>query len=145
MTKRSVILGSLLVVIFLAIAVTVLFAIWPGPYERHFKNSLPPNTRLINFIRKPGGFDVSYGFLFEISDDALLNQLIDDWGLIPSVKDDQETMSFVALSPPTWWPNQAQLEQMPIQYERVDWNNEQYWSVWLDRKNGRLFAEYGNW
>jgi hypothetical protein len=54
-------------------------------------------------------------------------------------------MSFVAMRRPAWWPAKDELELLPEKLWRVDQTNERYWSVWVDRQKGLLYAEYGRW
>jgi hypothetical protein len=37
------------------------------------------------------------------------------------------------------------LERLAERYARVDEVNTSYWSLWVDRENGRVYAEYGDW
>jgi hypothetical protein len=115
------------------------------PYSQHFRGPLPSGTKLLHYEKSRAGFDVSYVFVFEAPDDQLLNQLINEWSLKPSVPNDHETMSFVDLHPPSWWPGQKDLESISVQYEWIDKANERYRSVWLDRDKRLLYAEYGRW
>jgi hypothetical protein len=56
----------------------------------------------------------------------------------------QEMSSFVSLDPPTWWPVER-LQSLPERYENDDMANERYWTIWIDREQGWLYAEYGDW
>lgn len=115
------------------------------PYSQHFKSPLPIGSKLLQHQGSYAGFDASFIFLFQVPDDQLLNQLVRDWNLRPSVEDDHDTLSFVALQPPAWWLGQKELKSMPAQYEWIDYGKEHYRSVWVDREKGLLYAEYGGW
>jgi len=135
-------------------AVFVLLKLSPpigNSYERHFFESLPPSARLLHSHRD-GGIDVQYAFVFAVADDQLRDRFIERWRLRPVQSVDHgnliasatEATSFVELDPPAWWPADR-LEKLPDKYARTGWDAERYWTIWADRENGRLYAEYGGW
>jgi hypothetical protein len=122
------------------------FLLWPrSRLTRQFSGAMPTSARLdYTFHRHAGLSDNNYAFRFTVTDDALRDKLIADWKLIPFVDVMQESTSFISLKPPPWWPV-ARLETLPERYVRDDDANERYWNVWVDRENGWLYAEHGNW
>jgi hypothetical protein len=128
-------------------AAVVCLALGPDPYARHFEAAMPSATQLMHDAKNRAGFgDVSHAFVLEVPDDQLLDQIVREWSLKPSVEDDDHTTpSLVALHPPSWRPDENRPETMPIQYEWIDWRAERYRSVWVDRDNRLLYAKFGRW
>jgi hypothetical protein len=114
------------------------------PPSVHFKSPFPPSAELLHYQREQAGFDVSYAFVFRMTDDRLRDQIIADWQLQTVVDKDRKLRSFISLKPPAWWPARR-LQAMPERYERDDEAAEKYWSLWVDGKNELLYCECGRW
>lgn len=90
------------------------------------------------------GRDSGDEFEFAVTDDALRDATIKQWNLKPAVKP-EDAMSFATLERRNpWWPGRK-LDQLPERYGRKDEAKTSYWSLWVDRENGRVYAEKGNW
>jgi hypothetical protein len=61
----------------------------------------------------------------------------------PAVRDD-DAISFAKSTAAPWWPPEK-LDQFPKPYGRVDEAATRYWSLWVDRDDGKLYAEHGDW
>lgn len=133
------------IVVVLSLGASLVLVCDQATYRSQFSRPFPESARLVHRLRDQAGFDTSFAFCFEVEDDRLLNQLIEDWQLAEVMHKTQDSMSFVALDPPSWWPSQQQLNAMPQRFERVDHVNERYWSVWVDQSGQRLYAECGGW
>lgn len=143
--KRVTKIRVILAIAVLLVAVAAWIAFRPNPYPRHFASPLPDTARLLHYERFHFGFDVSHAFVFEVSDDQLLTQLIREWSLAPASAAAGEPTSFVALRGPAWWPAEPSLEALPERYGWLDSAQERYRSVWVDRTHRQVFAEYGCW
>jgi hypothetical protein len=89
------------------------------------------------------GLDHGDEFEFAVTDDTLRDLIIQEWKLTPADRP-QDAPSFAKHTGAPWWPG-ALLDALPERYGRIDWDRERYWSLWVDRENGRLYAEYGKW
>ncbi|MCO6042982.1 hypothetical protein NG895_03600 [Aeoliella sp. ICT_H6.2] len=86
--------------------------------------------------------------MFEVTDDELLNQLIDEWSL-EDHSSDHFSGSFAATTAKAWkvkwWPSREELEAMPRRFELYDHSRQFYHAVYCGREPDRLYLEYGNW
>jgi len=114
------------------------------PASIHFKSSFPPSAMLLHYQREQAGFDVSYAFVFRVTDNRWRDQIIADWQLQTVGDKDKELRTFISLRPPVWWPAKR-LQSMPERYERDDESTERYWSLWVDRDKQLLYCERGRW
>jgi hypothetical protein len=127
----------------LALAVLV-WRPWRSRFGHHFGFPLPATAKLVNYHHSWGFMDSGDEFEFTVTDDALRDAIIKEWNLKPAVKPN-DAVSFAKLgSGPPWWPG-ARLDQFPERYGRVDGAATNYWSLWVDRENGKVYAEYGDW
>ncbi len=111
-------------------------------FSAHSKLSIPKSAKLIQSGGQYAGFDASYGFAFEVSDAALQKQLVKEWNLEPAEKSGGGFFKFAKHS---WWPTDNKLVKMELSFSREDKQNEEYWLVWCDQSNGKLYAEHGRW
>jgi hypothetical protein len=135
--RRILILGALCIVVWF---------VWPrSPLTRHFSRPLPSSARLDHHSHRHSGFsDNCYAFRFTVTDDALRDKLIADWKLTKVTDPKSNAGGFVALDPPSWWPVER-LRSLPERYENDDVADERYWAIWIDKENGWLYANHGNW
>lgn len=88
--------------------------------------------------------DGIYAFAFEVTDDALLKQLVAEWNLTPASATNLVGSAVASNeSRPAWWPDNFTLARMPVRFGRFGSQSERYWSVWYDPNARRLYAEYG--
>lgn len=90
------------------------------------------------------GLDRFFAFKFTFTDDRILEQLVKEWDLRKRDDTSYELTSFVHFKAPDWWPSEK-LQQFGERYDRVIGEDELFWSVWVDRQNKNLYAEYGKW
>ena len=100
------------------------------------------SAKLVESGGQYAGFDASYGFAFAVSDDALQKQFVKEWNLEPAEKAGGGFFKFAKHS---WWPTDDKLAKMELIFSREDKQNEEYWLVWCDQSNGKLYAEHGRW
>jgi hypothetical protein len=133
-----------IIIIFVILALGVLiWRPWRSRFGYHFGFPLPPTAKLIHYHHEWGS-DFGNEFEFTVTGDALRDAIIKEWNLKPGRREDN-VMSFAkASSAPWWWPR-SKLDQFPERYGRVDEAATRYWSLWVDRENGKLYAEYGRW
>lgn len=115
---------------------------WRSRFGYHFDFPLPSSARLVNYHHS-WGLDAGDEFEFAVTDDALRDAIVKEWNLKPAVRD-QDVKSFAKFTGAPWWPR-AKLDQFPERYGRVDEAATGYWSLWVDRENGKIYAEYGDW
>ena len=138
----------LIVLMLIAIVACVLGVIYKlfiqGAYERHFELALPQSARLIHYEEHRSGFnDMSYCFVFEVSDDALRNQLVSEWELSQTTVA-TASGALESLSIP-WLPPVEERRSTMEEYGWRDDREEQYRGIWVDQKRGLIYAESGNW
>jgi hypothetical protein len=137
--KRRLLITVLIV---LALALLV-WRPWRWTFGYHFDFPLPPTARLVNYHHS-WGRDSGDEFEFAVTDDALRDAIMKQWNLKPAVKpDDARSFATVERRNP-WWPG-AKVDQFPERYGRVDEAATSYWSLWVDRENGKVYAEKGDW
>lgn len=136
--KRS----SLITFLILLSLAILIWRPWRSSFGYHFSFSLPPTAKLVNYHHS-WGRDSGDEFEFNFTDDLLRDAIIKEWNLKPAVREDSP-ISFAKFTGAPWWPGEK-LDQLPERYSRVDETACQYWSLWVDRQNGKLYAEYGNW
>ena len=100
------------------------------------------SAKLVESGGQYAGFDASYGFAFAVSDDALRKQFVKEWNLEPAEKAGGGFFKFAKHS---WWPTDDILAKTELIFSREDKQNEEYWLVWYDQSNGKLYAEHGRW
>lgn len=141
---RSTFKQRLLILVLVGFALALLvWRPWRSRFGHHFDFPIPPTAKLVNY-RHSWGLDSGDEFEFAVTDDALRDAIIKAWDLKPAVEPD-DVVSFAKLerrSP--WWPG-AKLDQFPERYGRRDEALSSYWSLWVDRDNGKLYAEKGDW
>ncbi|MEZ0267063.1 MAG: hypothetical protein ACAI43_20215 [Phycisphaerae bacterium] len=115
---------------------------WRANFGYHFSFPLPPSAKVIQYHHSAGR-DSGDEFEFAVTDDALRDAIIKEWNLT-SVAPGGRVMSFARVTGAPWWPGDK-LQELPERYGRIDERASRYWSLWVDRQNGRLYAEYGNW
>lgn len=111
-------------------------------FSAHTKTPLPKSAKLIQSGAQYAGFDASYGFMFEVEDDALLNQLVEEWNLESAPESGSGFFKFAKLC---WWPTDEKLAKMEPSLGRENKEDEEYWHVWCDKSNGKLYVEHGRW
>ena len=84
----------------------------------------------------------SYGFVFDVADNSLQEQLISEWDLDATTPSESGFFKFAKYP---WWPSDNAFLKMDENFSRSDKQNEEYWHVWHDRLNGRLYIEHGRW
>ena len=153
MTFRSLLSKpNVLRTLWLAMLLTGIWTLWvfcvspSAGVSHHINGPLPASATLDLQHEACVGFsDVSYAFRFTVTDDKLRDQLIANWKLLRT-EPSGELKSFVALAPPPWFPkDRDRIQAFEERYSRIDVEAEKYWCVWIDRKNNRLYAEYGRW
>lgn len=110
-------------------------------FSAHSKIPIPKSAKLLQSGGQYAGFDASYGFVFEVSDDALQRQLIQEWSLKPG----GGSGGFFKFAEYDWWPAEVELAKMEPSFAREDTLNEEYWNVWRDQTTGKLYVEHGRW
>lgn len=131
------------ITVFVLLAVAVLvWSPWRARFGYHFGFPLPPTARMVNYHHSRG-LDSGDEFEFAVTDDALRDAIVKEWDLRRAAEPDGVT-SFAKHTGAPWWPR-AKLDQFPERYGRVDEAATRYWSLWVDRANGKLYAEYGEW
>ena len=105
------------------------------------KSKVPTSANLVHSARHDAGIDASFGFVFAVEDEALLNQMIDECDL----KAAKSESGFFALANYSWWPSNEEFASMGPSYLRTDNNQEEYWCVWSDPKSKKLYVEHGRW
>ena len=111
-------------------------------FSDHSKTSVPASAKLIHSGGQYAGVDASYGFVFDVSDNTLQQQLIDEWRLNAVSASESGFFKFAKYP---WWPTDDDFLKMDENFTRSDEQNEEYWHVWHDRINGRLYIEHGGW
>jgi hypothetical protein len=145
MPKRRPILIALVVLALVGGAAMIL-VIWPWrtAFDRHFTFPLPPTARLVNHHHSGGGVGGwGHEFQFSFTDDALRDAIVKEWNLTRGGR----VVGMAEKTGAAWWPRQATLDALPEKYGRVDPNDPNgvvYRSLWVDRQNGMLYAEFGN-
>jgi len=135
---------------FIAIVVLVFFLQLGGcnrsdsklTFSAHSKPPIPKSAKLVQSGGQYAGFDASYGFVFEVSDDVLQKQLVKEWSLEPAEKAGGGFFKFAMYG---WWPTDDEFAKMEPSFAFEDMQNEEYWLVWYDQSNGKLYAEHGRW
>jgi hypothetical protein len=103
--------------------------------------TLPTTASLEGSYDRSGFQYASHSYCYHVTDDQLLDLLIDRWKLARISDADQRAISYTTHDPPSWWPSDRTLRKFPEQYEHEE--RGRYWSVWVDRENCRLWAEFG--
>jgi hypothetical protein len=117
--------------------------LFPNSYRRHFDKPLPSGSALIHYASHRAGWsDMTYGFAFKVSDNALRDILIHDWQL--QLATDSSGSEVHEKLSPSWWPTVDELSGMEC-YRRVDNDEEEFKTIWSDTTNAMLYVEYGNW
>jgi hypothetical protein len=133
----------IIVLVVLALAL-LIWSPWRSRFGYHFDFPFPQTAKLVNY-HHGWGRDSGDEFVFAVTDDTLRDAIIKEWSLKPSIaEDDSEVMSFAKATGAPWWPPEPN-RQFSERYGRVDQAACNYWSLWVDRENGKLYAEYGNW
>jgi hypothetical protein len=125
------------------IVVAMIAALLPQLSKDGIPRSLPATASLEDSYDRSGFMYASHSYCFRVTDDQLLNLLIDRWKLT-RVKDlSSSAISFTATAngSPQWWPSEQSLSTFPEQYRHEE--RHRYWSVWVDREHSRLWAETG--
>ena len=112
-------------------------------FSAHSKSSIPATAQLLHSGGQYAGLDASYGFVFSVTDDAILDQLVAEWKL--TRYDSPSESGFFKFANHPWWPNAAEFSAMDPSYGRQDTEGEEYWIVWPDSKSGKLYVEHGRW
>ena len=110
-------------------------------FSAHSQTSVPKSAKLVHSGGQYAGFDASYGFVFEVSDDALQRQLIKEWNLAPG----KTSGGVFKFAKHKWWPPEEELAKMEPSFWRDDKQNEEYWNVWGDQTTGKMYVEHGRW
>jgi hypothetical protein len=132
----------------IAIAAGVFVAVliwqpWRPLFSYHFDFPLPSTAKYLNHHHSRG-IDSGDEFEFAFTDNQLRDAIIRQWNLQPAV-DPNGARSFARLtSTEPWWPG-ARLDQLPERYGRIDEATARYWSLWVDRANGKVYVESGEW
>jgi len=111
-------------------------------FSAHTKTTIPASAKQIYSGGQYAGFDASYGFVFDVADNSLQEQLIGEWDLDTTSPSESGFFKFAKYP---WWPTDDAFLKMDENFSRSDEQNEEYWHVWHDRKNGRLYIEHGRW
>jgi hypothetical protein len=111
-------------------------------FSAHSQSPIPASAKQIYSGGQYAGFDASYGFVFDVSDNTLQEQLIDEWGLKAGSPSEGGFFKFAAYP---WWPTEDEFKRMEENFGRSDEQNEEYWHVWRDRTNSKLYVEHGRW
>jgi hypothetical protein len=110
-------------------------------FNAHSKSAIPKTATLIHSGAQYAGFDASYGFVFDVTDGAIVDQLVKEWKLEPG----RTSGGFFKFAKHTWWPNDDDLGKIEHGYSRENKESEEYWNVWYDKPNGRVLVEHGGW
>lgn len=136
--RRSSVISAVII-----LALTLLiWRPWRASFGYHFSFPLPPSATLVNYHHS-WGLDQGDEFEFAVTDDALRDAIIREWKLTPAPPD-RAPLSAAKFTGAPWWPRDR-LNQMSEKYSRVDEAATRYWSLWVDRESGRVYAEYGDW
>ena len=111
-------------------------------FSAHSKTSIPKSAKLIHRGAQYAGFDASYGFVFETSDDRLENELIKEWNLEAAKGSGG---GFFKFAKHEWWPTDGELAKMETCFSREDKQKEEYWNIWREHTTGKLYIEHGQW
>ncbi len=111
-------------------------------FSAHSKATIPASANLAHSGAQFAGLDASYGFVFDVTDDQLQEQLIDEWDLHASSPTEG---TFFHFAKHEWWPTKDALLKLDENFGRSDDQKEEYWHVWRDRLNGKLYIEHGRW
>ena len=111
-------------------------------FSAHSKSALPQSAKLVHSGGQYAGFDASYGFVFDVTDDTLQDQLVNEWKLESS---SATGSGFFQFAKHNWWPTDAEFAKMEASFSRENKQNEEYWHVWCDQSNRRLYVEHGRW
>ena len=111
-------------------------------FSAHTNAPIPASAKLIHSGGQYAGFDASYGFVFDVSDNSLQEQLVDEWDLNAAHASESGFFKFAKFA---WWPTDDAFLKMDENFSRSDDQNEEYWHVWHDQRNGKLYVEHGRW
>jgi len=111
-------------------------------FSAHSKTPIPDSAKLVHCGAQYAGFDASYGFVFDVSDDTLENELVKEWNL-EAAKDSGG--GFFKFAKHEWWPTDGELAKMEPCFSREDKQKEEYWSIWRNPITGKLYVEHGRW
>ena len=111
-------------------------------FSAHTKATIPASAKLIHSGGQYAGFDASYGFVFDVCDNKLQEQLIAEWHLNAA---SASKSGFFKFAKYPWWPTDDAFLKMDENFGRSDDQNEEYWRVWHDRLNSKLYIEHGRW
>jgi len=117
---------------------------WQSPFDSHFTFPLPDTAKVVGYQRTWAGLDSADDFAFAVTSDALRDAIIKEWKLEPAVRTSDAESFAKVVGGPAWWPGST-LDQLPERYGRKDQVRTKYWSLWVDRENGKLYAECGDW
>jgi hypothetical protein len=131
---------TVLVVLTLALLV---WRPWRSRFGYHFNFPLPPTAKMVNY-HHTWGLDSGDNFEFAVADDALRDAIIKEWNLKPAVEPNDAVSVAKLTGNPPWWPG-LKIDRFPERYGRRDEAITHYWSLWVDREGGRLYAEKGDW
>jgi hypothetical protein len=96
---------------------------------------------LLNSASSWRGFDVTEIYEWAVSDDELLNSLVERWQLQRT----DQLRSSVTVSDYAWWPSNEQLGGMEQKYWRVESKDERFYvNVWATVPPGRVYLEAGD-
>ena len=125
------------------IVVAMIAALLPHLPKDGIPWSLPATASLEDSYDRSGLMYASHSYCFRVTDDQLLDLLIDRWKLVRVENASHVAISFTATAddPPHWWPSEQSLSDSPEQYRHME--RHQYWSVWVDREHNILWAETG--
>jgi hypothetical protein len=134
----------LFIIALVVVALTLfIWRPWRSRFGYHFDFPLPPTARLVNYHHS-WGLDAGDEFEFAVTDDALRDSIIRQWNLMPAAKP-EDAVSFAKFTNrQPWWPGKK-LDEFPERYARKDEVKTSYWSLWVDRENGKVYAEKGEW
>lgn len=111
-------------------------------FSAHCNAAIPASAKPIHSGGQYAGFDASYGFVFDVSDNKLQEQLVDEWHLKAQTPSESGFFKFAKYP---WWPGDDAFLKMDENFGRSDDQNEEYWHVWHDRQNAKLYVEHGRW
>ena len=112
-------------------------------FEAHIEGKVPTSAKLLHAGAQYAGIDSSYGFVFNVENDALLTELIAEWNL--NRNDSASSSGFFRFAKHTWWPTDAEFRSLVPNFSRENSELEEYWIVWPDNESGKLYVEYGRW
>jgi hypothetical protein len=112
-------------------------------FEAQLKGKVPTSAKLLHAGAQYAGIDSSYGFVFNVEDDALLTELIARWKL--NRKDSPSDSGFFRFAKHTWWPTDAEFSVLVPNFSHEYSELEEYWIVWPDNESGKLYVEHGQW